>query len=68
MSNRKSLKELKENVEKEIAYVLDNIQAFEGNENPQVKEMYIQNKAKLESLKDVLDYINHGTTYQFIHK
>lgn len=63
--NRKSLVELKKLITKDLEYQNDNIKTFEGNENTQIKEMYKKAIVRAEVLKDVLDYINTGSKYQF---
>ena len=65
-NKRKSLKELRGLIVKEIEYNKDSIESFKDNDNPQVKEMYIQSKATLNTLENVLLYIDNGSKYQFI--
>lgn len=67
MSN-KSLKELKTLILNDMECCKSFRESFEGNENPQVKEMYNRNKNRIEALEDVLRYINDGSKYQFDKK
>ena len=62
---RKSLKELKELLDNRINSLKESIECFKGNDNPQVKEMYLEAKVELETIENVLLYINNGNTYQF---
>ena len=62
---RKSLVELKELIIKDLEYQNDNIKTFQGNENTQIKDMYNKSIIRAEALKDVLDYINTGSKFQF---
>ena len=61
----KSLVELKELIIKDLEYQNDNIKTFQGNENTQIKDMYNKSIIRAEALKDVLDYINTGSKFQF---
>jgi len=56
----KSLKELKHIVEKAIKEQEKFINAFEGSDNPQVKELFTAAQAKRDLLKGILYYINTG--------
>jgi len=58
---RKSLKELKSIIENEIKKQEESINVFAGNNNPQVKELYIEAQAKKEVLEGILYYINTGS-------
>ena len=62
---RKSLVELKNVIIKDLEYQNDNIKTFQGNENPQIKEIYNKAIVRAEALEDVLNYINTGSKYQF---
>jgi|LSQX01.2.fsa_nt_gb protein involved in sex pheromone biosynthesis len=57
----KSLKELKGAVEEAIKKQEEYINAFAGNDNPQVKELFTAAQAKKDALKAVLYYINTGS-------
>jgi len=57
----KSLKELKHIVEKAIKEQEKFINAFEGSDNPQVKELFIATQAKKDLLQEILYYINTGS-------
>lgn len=65
MSSRKSLAELKESILMDIASQENSIKSFEGDENPQIKEMYNNAKIRMEAMQDVLQYIESGSKYQF---
>ena len=65
MSNRKSLSELKESILMDIKYQENSIKSFEGDKNPQIKEMYNNAKIRMEAMQDVLKYIESGSKYQF---
>lgn len=62
---KKSLRELKSLIEKEIAYNKDSLKAFEGNENPQVKELYIQTESRITTLENILEYAKTGSKVFF---
>ena len=53
---RKSLKELKTLLERDLNVCNDYITNFKDSENPQIKEMYIQEKARKEAFEEVLLY------------
>ena len=57
----KSLKELKCVIEKAIKEQEEYINAFAGNDNPQVKELFVVAQAKKDVLKGILHYINTGS-------
>jgi hypothetical protein len=57
----KSLKELKSVVEEAIKKQEEYINAFAGNDNPQVKELFVAAQAKKDVLKGILHYINTGS-------
>mgnify|MGYP001193254058 CR=1 FL=1 len=57
----KSLKELKTVIEKAIKEQEEHINAFAGNDNPQVKELFIAARAKKDVLEGILHYINTGS-------
>lgn len=61
----KSLKELKPIIESDIQYNKNNLEAWEGDQNPQIKIMYIQAQARIEALENVLDYIKTGSKIMF---
>ena len=60
---RKSLKELKTLLERDLNVCNDYITNFKDSENPQIKEMYIQEKARKEAFEEVLLYINNHEKY-----
>lgn len=62
---RKSLVELKKLIIKDLEYQNDTIDKFKNEENTQIKEMYNKAIVRAEVLKDVLDYINTGSKFQF---
>lgn len=66
--NRKSLKELKGLIENDIECCKDFIEYAEGNQNPQVVEMYNKSVTRKETLETVLNYIQTGSKYQFDKK
>ena len=57
----KSLKELKIVIEKAIKEQEESINNFAGNNNPQIKELYITAQAKKDVLEGILYYINTGS-------
>jgi len=57
----KSLKELKFVIEKAIKEQEESINNFTGNNNPQIKELYIAAQAKKDVLEGILYYINTGS-------
>jgi len=57
----KSLKELKFVIEKAIKEQEESINNFTGNNNPQIKELYIIAQAKKDVLEGILYYINTGS-------
>jgi len=57
----KSLKELKCVIEETIKEQEEYINIFAGNNNPQVKELFIAAQAKKDVLKGILYYINTGS-------
>ncbi len=57
----KSLKELRGIVEEAIKKQEEYIDVFAGNDNPQVKEMFVAAQAKKDVLKGILHYINTGS-------
>ncbi len=57
----KSLKELKCVIEKAIKEQEEYINIFTGNNNPQVKELFIAAQAKKDVLEGILYYINTGS-------
>lgn len=65
MEKRKSLVELKKILEKQLTELNGSIESFEGNENTQVKELYNNCITTKEAYKNVLEYINNGSKYQF---
>ncbi len=58
---RKSLKELKFIIENEIKKQEESINVFAGNNNPQVKELFVAAQAKKDVLEGILYYINTGS-------
>lgn len=62
---RKSLVELKKLIIKDLEYQNDTIDKFKNEENTQIKEMYNKAIVRAEALKDVLDYINTRSKFQF---
>jgi len=56
-----SLKELKRVIEKAIKEQEEYINIFAGNNNPQVKELFIAAQAKRGVLEGILYYINTGS-------
>lgn len=62
---RKSLAELKTLLENDLAYQKHNIETFESNENPQIKEMYNKSIVRAEAIEDILLYMRTGSIYQF---
>lgn len=65
MNKRKSLKQLKELIGKDLKSCKEFMQSTEGDENPQIKEMYFENEVRAKALQDVIDYIEQGVKYQF---
>jgi len=57
----KSLKELKCVIEEAIKEQEEYINIFAGNNNPQVKELFIAAQAKKDVLEGILYYINTGS-------
>ncbi len=57
----KSLKELKRIIEEAIKEQEEYINIFAGNDNPQVKELFIAARAKKDVLEGILYYINTGS-------
>ena len=57
----KSLKELKRIIEEAIKEQEEYINIFAGNNNPQVKELFIAAQAKKDVLEGILYYINTGS-------
>ena len=57
----KSLKELKCIIEEAIKKQEEYINIFAGNDNPQVKELFIAAQAKKDVLEGILYYINTGS-------
>lgn len=57
----KSLKELKGVVEQAIKKQEEYIDVFAGNDNPQVKELFIAARARKDVLEGILHYINTGS-------
>ena len=57
----KSLRELKRIVEEAIKEQEKFINVFAGNDNPQVKELFIAAQAKKDVLEGILYYINTGS-------
>lgn len=62
---RKSLKELKRLILKDIELCEYFIEGMEGNENPQVIKMANEERARLQTFNDILVYINNGDKYGF---
>lgn len=60
---RKSLKELKELIEEDLLFSEDFLDGTQGSENPQVKDMRLEEQSRSEALKDVLLYINNHEKY-----
>lgn len=56
-----SLRELKRVVEKAIKEQEEYINIFAGNDNPQVRELFVAAQAKKDVLKGILYYINTGS-------
>ena len=56
---------LRELIVRDLHITTEYMESFKNDKNPQVREMYIENKARKEALEDVLDYIKDGVTYQF---
>lgn len=61
MAYKKSLKELRGIVEEVIKKQEEYIDVFAGNDNPQVKEMFVAAQAKKDVLEGILHYINTGS-------
>lgn len=61
----KSIKELKNLIEKDIKRQEESIKQFENNTNPQIIELYLAAKARKEALNDVLYYIITGSKIGF---
>jgi len=61
MKTNKSLKELKRIVEEAIKEQEKFVNAFAGNNNPQVKELFIAAQAKKDVLEGILYYVNTGS-------
>ncbi len=57
----KSLKELKRIVEEAIKKQEEYINIFAGNNNPQVKELFIAAQAKKDVLEGILYYVTTGS-------
>ena len=57
----KSLKELRCIIEKAIKEQEEYINIFAGNDNPQVRELFVAAQAKKDVLKGILYYINTGS-------
>ncbi len=57
----KSLKGLKCIVEEAIKKQEEYINAFAGNDNPQVKDLFVAAQAKKDVLRGILYYINTGS-------
>ena len=57
----KSLRELKRIVKEAIKEQEKFINAFAGNDNPQVKELYIAAQAKKDVLEGILYYVTTGS-------
>lgn len=64
---RKSLRELKELILNDIEYSKSflNNEHIIKDQNPQVVEIKLKEKARLESMEDVLKYITSGEKYGF---
>lgn len=64
---RKSLRELKELILNDIEYGKNflNDEYIKKDQNPQVIEMKLKEKARLESMEDILRYITSGEKYGF---
>lgn len=62
---RKSIVELKKIILKDLEHQTDSMKTFEGNENPQIKELYARAAIRAETLKDILLYIENGSKWQF---
>lgn len=62
---RKALTELKGLIEEDLEYHKNLSSSLEGDENPQVKEMYDNAKVRIEAFEDILMYINDGNKLQF---
>lgn len=60
---RKSLKELKALIETDLLFSQDFLDGTKGSENPQVKEMRLEEQGRAEALKDILLYINNREKY-----
>lgn len=65
--NRKSLKELKELILKDMEYENKflNDEYISKSDNPQVVEMKIKAQARLDAMEDVLMYVTKGEKYGF---
>ena len=66
--NKKSLVELKKEIEKEIAHHQEFININKDSSNPQVKELYNITLGKIEALQTVLYYTTNGSTLYFEYK
>ena len=62
---RKSLRELKAIVKKDIAYNQDMADSFKNNNNPQVKELYHKALSRIEAMEAVLQYCKTGEKFFF---
>lgn len=64
---RKSLKELKELILNDMKYSENFIEDeyIIKDQNPQVVEMKIKERARIEAMEDVLRYIENGEKYGF---
>lgn len=67
---RKSLKQLKELLLQDLKYCKNFIEDeyISKDQNPQVMEMKIKEKARIEAIQDVLIYIENGEKYGFRKK
>ena len=62
---RKSLKDLRKNIVRDIECNEKFIKTFELDNNPQIIEMVKNSRQRVENFTDIIRYIDRGSCYQF---